>query len=1191
MGENRLFKFQKLTPFEKAEMTGYEENLDYVFEKDNGDIKNVAISGPFGSGKSSVIRTYDKEHPDKKFIYISLAHFEGIPDEDDEYESVLEKKIINHLIQQVPECDVPDSGLRVKRTFDTKKGKSLAIRFVILIAFILYCSMWPDIHEMEDKVRLCDVLTGVIGTAIIGGVGLLNIFWLIIKALHAINNRRGIKSIQFKDVSMEFDDDQDKSYFDKHLDEILYLLQHAKCDAIIFEDIDRFDKADLKLLEHLRELCILGNSRIAVADEHTCRTLRFIYLIGDDVFKSNSDRTKFFDLIIPVIPVVDASNSYAKMREIFEKVGIFEQFDDHFLRGLCLYLDDFRTVKNIINEYQIYATKLKKTAKDPNKLLAIIAYKNVFPDDFSKLQYEDGYLYRVFQKKKSIADSISELKKKRLEELKDILKKSDQEKLINLEELEVVKRDRRSRPGVYNDYSYLQWQNTIYPQRRENIENKSKENNERIRKEISEIQKEISHISNKHLYQLITEQNEDEVFNAFKVSKEELLFYEAIGKRRIIHFLIGNGYIDETTYRDYIAYFYEKGISYSDKDFLISINSHRAKEFDYKISDPVLLLEYLNPNDFIQKETRNFMLVDYLLENNMTDYLEKFAYQIQENIDYDFVAKFFRHTENKGTFARMLNKYWNNAVVSLISSDNQDMSLPETQQYVIYTLAYCDISDLPSYDVEGKLTNYITNNFYNAECKEDDLNSVRAGLAVLKIKFKNLDEQIKYSDLRKAIYYSNLYELNQGNISSILANEYNLEREKTEGRELSAAFSDINQPLCKYINDHITDVMDDVVLKYDEICDDQETVTDIINGIVPEDEKEEYISKITIRYTDLSTLDENQWKKIIIYNKAEHNAEVILTYYNKFKLTSELIIFINSSVQNIDYQNIPEDLKAVVRDFWMDSIKCNTLDDDKYAEIVSAIGEEISAFNIHGLNGNKVAFLIEENIIDMNVSNLTFIRRNYKSLVQAFVDNNVSGYLDIAKGNMFIVEEAIDLLDDENIAVESRKELISRCSSVISLKDKKYDDSLVIDILSQKLDTNDLPYLFEHYDDYSEVVKTELYKLVTSNIHLVKKNIVKIAENEDLIEKIFTDTGVTINDKSVILDSLITSGISINIKTLLKNMGMNCLVKIVSGGKDKLPQIQNSVEHKIILNVFKKHKMIKDFSVDEESNMIKVTRK
>lgn len=354
MGENRSFKFQKLTPFEKAEMTGYEENLDYVFEKDNGDIKNVAISGPFGSGKSSVIRTYDKEHPDKKFIYISLAHFEGIPDEDDEYESVLEKKIINHLIQQVPECDVPDSGLRVKRTFDTKKGKSLAIRFVILIAFILYCSMWPDIHEMEDKVRLCDVLTGVIGTAIIGGVGLLNIFWLIIKALHAINNRRGIKSIQFKDVSMEFDDDQDKSYFDKHLDEILYLLQNAKCDAIIFEDIDRFDKADLKLLEHLRELCILGNSRIAVADGHTCRTLRFIYLIGDDVFKSNSDRTKFFDLIIPVIPVVDASNSYAKMREIFEKVGIFEQFDDHFLRGLCLYLDDFRTVKNIIEILSIW---------------------------------------------------------------------------------------------------------------------------------------------------------------------------------------------------------------------------------------------------------------------------------------------------------------------------------------------------------------------------------------------------------------------------------------------------------------------------------------------------------------------------------------------------------------------------------------------------------------------------------------------------------------------------------------------------------------------------------------------------------------------------------------------------------------------------------------------------------------------
>ncbi|MFR2452271.1 hypothetical protein [Faecalibacillus intestinalis] len=42
-------------------------------------------------------------------------------------------------------------------------------------------------------------------------------------------------------------------------------------------------------------------------------------LLKDDTFISK-DRTKFFDFIIPVIPVVDSSNSYNKLKERFQKM-------------------------------------------------------------------------------------------------------------------------------------------------------------------------------------------------------------------------------------------------------------------------------------------------------------------------------------------------------------------------------------------------------------------------------------------------------------------------------------------------------------------------------------------------------------------------------------------------------------------------------------------------------------------------------------------------------------------------------------------------------------------------------------------------------------------------------------------------------------------------------------------------------
>lgn len=102
-------------------------------------------------------------------------------------------------------------------------------------------------------------------------------------------------------------------------------------------------------------------------DNKVKKQLRFFYLLRDDIFE-NKDHTKFFDYIMPVVPVLDSSNSYNKVREYLENAGIFGQFDDHFLRGVSLYIDDLRVVKNIFNEFLIYNHKLNAIELDVNKL-------------------------------------------------------------------------------------------------------------------------------------------------------------------------------------------------------------------------------------------------------------------------------------------------------------------------------------------------------------------------------------------------------------------------------------------------------------------------------------------------------------------------------------------------------------------------------------------------------------------------------------------------------------------------------------------------------------------------------------------------------------------------------------------------------------------------------------------------------
>lgn len=53
-------EFKKLTPKDDIEIKVYEEALNFVF--DNDDICNVAVSGPYSAGKSSVIESYKKKH-------------------------------------------------------------------------------------------------------------------------------------------------------------------------------------------------------------------------------------------------------------------------------------------------------------------------------------------------------------------------------------------------------------------------------------------------------------------------------------------------------------------------------------------------------------------------------------------------------------------------------------------------------------------------------------------------------------------------------------------------------------------------------------------------------------------------------------------------------------------------------------------------------------------------------------------------------------------------------------------------------------------------------------------------------------------------------------------------------------------------------------------------------------------------
>ena len=54
-------RFQKLTPTSNVDLNVYEEGFEFIFSND--DIRNIAVSGPDSSGKSSLLESYKKKYP------------------------------------------------------------------------------------------------------------------------------------------------------------------------------------------------------------------------------------------------------------------------------------------------------------------------------------------------------------------------------------------------------------------------------------------------------------------------------------------------------------------------------------------------------------------------------------------------------------------------------------------------------------------------------------------------------------------------------------------------------------------------------------------------------------------------------------------------------------------------------------------------------------------------------------------------------------------------------------------------------------------------------------------------------------------------------------------------------------------------------------------------------------------------
>jgi len=1199
------YNFQKLTPKNDVELNIYENAIDFVFEND--DIKNVAISGAYSAGKSSILETYKKKRDNIRFLHISLAHFESTGKKEDESaatkeldkkgnidtdlkESVLEGKILNQLIHQINVEKIPQTNFKVKRKVDGKKIFKTVFLVLILMLSILHVTMFSAWQMLVNSISVTwfDWLKNILSITTFGEFRLFSGIVLVVSASFAVyeiikaqKNRNILKKVSVQGNEIEIFQESDNSYFDKYLNEVLYLFENADADVIVFEDMDRYNAN--QIFQRLREVNVLVNNQSRKKNK---KPLRFFYLLRDDIFVSK-DRTKFFDYIMPVVPVIDSSNSYDQFIEHFKSGRIFDLFQENFLQDVSLYVDDMRILKNIYNEFLIYNNRINTTEQDYNKLLALIIYKNIFPRDFSDLQLNKGFVYTLFAKKDEFVQQEAERIDSEIEVLRNKLELANNEHLRNNQEVDTLYNPKlQNLRGYYGRATALQEMENEVQKRKESIQNRTDDRTVLLKEEIDSFENEKQLIHSRKLCQVINRENIEEIFKSTYINEigKETDFNEIKESAYfdLIKYLIRNGYIDET-YADYMTYFYENSLTRIDKTFLRSVSDKKAKEYSYELKSPQMVVNRLNEVSYDEEEILNFDLLCFLLVSPANKkQLDRFIRQLRETKNLKFIKSFLNKERQQEQFVKVINSLWHSFFSIML--EEGDFSIEQIKLYSVFTLYISEIQDIEAVNVESCLTDYISNNSTYLNIDNPNIEKLINGFKLIEVYFTSIDHQTANKDLFTSVYENCLYQITFEHIALMLKVFYGIEETADFYRKNYTLISSCPEtPMTQYMNKNINEYIS-VILENckGRISDDEEVLLSVLNNTeISFDNKAAYIEVLETKIELLEGVEDKEiWELLLEKNLAVYSEDNILEYYfnSEKKLDDTLIEFINSQDKDLNVStsinNYGEDASS---NFFKSTIVCNDLNNDKYKDIIRSLRRYYDSFGTEGISTEKLDILIDLKTVRMSKESLLFIREKYPSNILYFIKNNIDSYVeDVISDENFDFDEMIDVISLD-VSNENKIGLVEFTDKAISIVDCNYSDDVKIHILRNNLEKSNISHLIISYPQESDLLKSEIKSLaIEHKATIITQSYLLSIE---LFEALLFSSNLNNDDKIEFLIIVLPKLDEGQATKYLNSLGLNDYVRLFDRGRPKFEA--NDVNERL-LDIFKDKRWITKYEEDKD---------
>lgn len=1027
---------------------------DFLENKEN---INIALSGKYGAGKTSIINTFLKH--DKKKVYrplhISLGMFginnnKQIPEEDQNiFCQEIEKSIIQQIIYKEKPQDLPDSN--IKRIKKMPKRNIALMGVIILIVLIIYLiSIYNvnineqvrniianiiEVHNLNIKLSKIILLDISIATIVLGTFALLTIFLSILWRKLIIKSYK----IKLPNTEIEINENSDESLINKYMDELIYFFSKTNYNVLIIEDLDRFLENEsikykiLIIFQKLKEL-----SKILNDSKQINRPIKFIYAVKDDLFSNATERTKFFDAIVPVIPVISNFNSYAELKDRFKG----EQIPDKIMQDISAHINDFRLIKNISNEYYLYKNELRKNKENSGildeKIFSIIALKNIKPNLYEELQDDKGNIYKLIKSKDALYNKLKENSENEIEVNRTKIKELQKEKVESIQELKRIaigglygKNGHTSVSSSITMDQFLQnnitldyiKQNTLYVRssngydftekelfeyyngkenfvnRAENIQSINDKEIDKLKNINIQLEKEIKRINEKSLKDIFEQLDKEEI--------KELLKADDKNKFEIDNFtlmLVSNGYIDEN-YKNYMFYFKPtEELNEHDYTYIINVRQSTETDFDYKINNTEEVIKQLDISYFGKKEILNYYILDELLKNNSSqenkEKLNRLVAILLEinNYTQDFMFGFLKYTKNQIAFLQKLYDLDSEYIKEVIIYNMEDESKKQRIDYLTRVLLnYPQI--LKNNEANSYIKEYIEEK-QNIESWLELNENVKESLIILNIKFKYLDN-INNINLLSFIYDNNLYRLNVSMIK-VLFKYKGFSEQDFEEKNLSIIMHDEKlKKMKEYIVEEKEEYINSCYLK---TLGKQNILEDIIECInewnMDKEINKEIIKNITGKIKDIKDVNTDYYEELIKNNKIEPTWENYYYFYCQTdnQITDELIHNIELNIEELKRQKVssiimPEEDKKQFIDFRAKIIKNNKIKIGIYKQIIPICWINLGSIEENELENERLKMLVENKTIKFNDNNLQIIYNQIPEILDVYINNNIELFI------------------------------------------------------------------------------------------------------------------------------------------------------------------------------------------------------